>query len=142
MSTLPRSEASVSDSLSVMRRWLRQPEKLSGLLTVLAIAAALAIANSPLRGLYEYVHHTPVALRVGGFMVQKPLVLWINEGLMVFFFLLVALELKREALEGHLASPARVALPAFAAVGGMLAPAALYLAFTWGAPAARRGCAL
>jgi len=142
MSGSRRSEAIVSDSLSVMQRWLRQPEKLSGLLTVLAIAAALAMANSPLRGLYEYVHHTPVALRVGELQVQKPLVLWINEGLMVFFFLLVALELKREALEGHLASPAHVALPAFAAAGGMLAPAALYLAFTWGDPAASRGWAI
>lgn len=108
-----------------MRRWLAQAETLSGVLTVLAIAAALAMANSLLRDLYEAVHHTPVALRVGELVVQKPLVLRINEGLMVFFFLLVALELKREALEGHLASPARMALPAFAAAGGMLALAAL-----------------
>src|SRR3970282_1379788 len=100
MSTLPRSAASVSDSLSVMRRWLRQPETLSGLLTVLAIAAALAMANSPLRGLYELGHHTPVALRVGELQVQKPLVLWINEGLMVFFFLLGALDLERGGTEG------------------------------------------
>jgi NhaA family Na+:H+ antiporter len=125
-----------------MLSWLRQPEKLSGLLTMIAIVAALALANSPLRGLYELVHHTPVALRVGELQVEKPLVLWINEGLMVFFFLLVALELKREALEGHLASPAHVALPAFAAAGGMLAPAAIYLAFAWGDAAASRGWAI
>lgn len=125
-----------------MRRWLAQPETLSGVLTVLAIAAALAMANSPLRDLYQAVHHTPVALRVGELQVEKPLVLWINEGLMVFFFLLVALELKREALEGHLASPARVALPVFAAAGGMLAPAVIYLAFAWGDAAASRGWAI
>lgn len=129
-------------SLPAAQSWLRQPEKLSGLLTVLAIAAALAMANSPLRGLYELVHHTPVAIRVGELMVEKPLVLWINEGLMVFFFLLVALELKREALEGHLASPALVALPAFAAAGGMLVPAVVYLGFTWGDPIASRGWAI
>ena len=121
---------------------MQQPEKVSGLLTVLAIAAALVMANSPLRGLYELVHHTPVAIRVGELQVEKPLVIWINEGLMVFFFLLVALELKREALEGHLASAAHVALPAFAAAGGMLVPAAIYLAFTWGDPVASRGWAI
>ena len=125
-----------------MLSWLRQLEKLSGFLTVLAIILAFAMANSPLRGLYELVHHTPVALRVGALQVEKPLVLWINEGLMVFFFLLVALELKREALEGHLASPAHVALPAFAAAGGMLVPAAVFLAFAWGDPAASRGWAI
>jgi NhaA family Na+:H+ antiporter len=125
-----------------MPSWLRQPEKLSGFLTVLAIALAFAMANSPLRGFYELVHHTPVALQVGELRVEKPLVLWINEGLMVFFFLLVALELKREVLEGHLASPAHVALPAVAAAGGMLAPAAIYLAFAWGDAAASRGWAI
>ena len=125
-----------------MRRWLAQPETLSGALTVLAIAAALAMANSPLRDLYQAVHHTPVALRVGELVVQITLVQWINEGLMVFFFLLVALELKREALEGHLASPARMALPAFAAAGGMLVPAAVFLAFAWGDPVASRGWAI
>lgn len=125
-----------------MRRWMQHPEKVSGLLTVLAIAAALAMANSPLRGLYELVHHTPVAIRVGELEVEKTLVLWINEGLMVFFFLLVALELKREALEGHLASRAHVALPAISAAGGMLVPAAIYLAFVWGDAAASRGWAI
>lgn len=80
-------------------RSAQQPEKLSGLLTVLAIAAGLVMANSPLEGLYGLVHHTRVAIRVGELMVSRPLMLWINEGLMVFFFLLVALESKREALE-------------------------------------------
>lgn len=124
------------------RAWFPSLESVSGALTLIAILAALAMANSPLRGLYEYVHHTPVALRVGELTVQKPLVLWINEGLMVLFFLLVALELKREMLEGHLASAAHVALPAIAAVGGMLVPAAVYLAFVWGDPAASRGWAI
>lgn len=124
------------------RPWFPSLESASGALTLIAIVAALAMANSPLRGLYEFVHHTPVALRVGELAVQKPLVLWINEGLMVLFFLLVALELKREALEGHLASAGHVALPAIAAAGGMLVPAAVYLAFVWGDPAASRGWAI
>lgn len=122
--------------------WLQQPEKASGPLTVAAMLVAFAMVNSPLRPIYDLAHHTPVALRVGSLMVEKPLVLWINEGLMVFFFLLVALEIKREILEGHLDSPARVALPALAALGGMLAPAAIYLLFTWGDPAAARGWAI
>ena len=122
--------------------WLQHPERASGALTVAAMLAAFAMVNSPLRPLYQLVHHTPVVLRVGALLVEKPLILWINEGLMVFFFLLVALEIKREVLEGHLASPARVALPALAALGGMLAPAAIYLLFTWGDAAAARGWAI
>ena len=122
--------------------WLQHPEKASGVLTVAAMLVAFAMVNSPLKPLYQLVHHTPLAVRVGALLVEKPLILWINEGLMVFFFLLVALEIKREVLEGHLASPARVALPALAALGGMLAPAAIYLLFTWGDAAAARGWAI
>jgi len=122
--------------------WLQHPENASGALTVAAMLAAFAMVNSPFRPLYQLVHHTPVAVRVGALLVEKPLILWINEGLMVFFFLLVALEIKREVLEGHLASPARVALPALAALGGMLAPAVIYLLFTWGDVVAARGWAI
>lgn len=130
------------DSWRRIIAWLQQPEKASGPLTVAAMLMAFAIVNSPLRPIYDLVHHTPVAVRVGSLMVEKPLILWINEGLMVFFFLLVALEIKREVLEGHLDSPARVALPALAALGGMLAPAAIYLLFTWDDAAAARGWAI
>ncbi len=122
--------------------WLQHPEKASGALTVAAMLVAFAMVNSPLKPLYQLVHHTPLAVRVGTLLVEKPLILWINEGLIVFFFLLVALEIKREVLEGHLASPARIALPALAALGGMLAPAAIYLMFTWGDAAAARGWAI
>lgn len=111
-------------------------------MTVAALLAALAMVNSPLEPLYWVVHHTPLAVRVGTLGVEKPLILWINEGLMVFFFLLVSLEIKREMLEGHLASPARVALPVLAALGGMAVPAAIFLAFTWGEGAAARGWAI
>lgn len=124
------------------RSWLRDPETASGVLTVAAIATALVAVNSPLAPLYGLVHHTPLALRVGALGFEKPLILWINEGLMVFFFLLVALEIKREMLEGNLASPKRAALPLLAALGGMLAPAVIYLAFTRGEGAAARGWAI
>ena len=122
--------------------WLQHPEKVSGALTVTAMLAAFAMVNSPFRPLYQFVHHTPVSARVGSLMLEKPLILWINEGLMVFFFLLVALEIKREVLEGHLASPTKVALPIMAALGGMIGPAAIYLLFVWGDPAAAGGWAI
>lgn len=122
--------------------WMRQPERLSGALTLVALLLAFAMVNSPMTALYSLVHHTPVAFRVGAWQVERPLILWINEGLMVFFFVLVALEIKREALQGHLASRAKVALPVIAAVGGMAVPAAVYLAFTWPDPAAARGWAI
>ncbi|ODV12994.1 MAG: Na+/H+ antiporter NhaA [Rubrivivax sp. SCN 70-15] len=117
----------------------RSPERISGPLTLAAMLVALVTVNSPLRPLYDAIHHTPVGIRVGGWDIERPLILWINEGLMVFFFLLVALEIKREVLQGHLASRARVALPLISAVGGMVVPAVMYLAFTWRDPAAARG---
>jgi Na+:H+ antiporter, NhaA family len=137
-----RSHAQAMNAWHRFAAWLQQPGKASGPLTIAAMIVAFAMVNSPFRSIYRLVHHTPVAIRVGSLMVEKPLILWINEGLMVFFFLLVALEIKREILEGHLDSPARVAFPALAALGGMLAPAAIYLLFTWSDPAARRGWAI
>lgn len=118
---------------------MQRPERASGLLTLAAMLLAIVTVNSPLRPLYDAIHHTPVGIRVGAWQVERPLILWINEGLMVFFFLLVALEIKREVLQGHLASRARVALPLIAAAGGMVVPALVYLAFTWGDPDAARG---
>ncbi|MBU0590422.1 MAG: Na+/H+ antiporter NhaA [Gammaproteobacteria bacterium] len=122
--------------------WLQQPEKASGPLTVGAMITAFLMVNSSFKPIYQLVHHTPVAIRFGSLMVEKPLILWINEGLMVFFFLLVALEIKREILDGHLDTTARVALPAIAALGGMLIPALIYLLFTWSDTAAVRGWAI
>lgn len=99
----------------------------SGLLTVSAMLAAFALANTSFRPLYQLVHHTPVAFQIGPYAVVKPLILWINEGLMALFFLLISLEVKREVLQGHLASARGIALPAIAALGGMLVPAIVYL---------------
>lgn len=100
---------------------------------------AFALANSPLRGGYEVIHHLPVALQVGDFAVSRPLILWVNDGLMVFFFLLIGLELKGEVLDGHLASRKALMAPLAAALGGMAIPALIYAAFNWGAPATVRG---
>jgi len=103
---------------------------------------ALLVANSPLRNNYEAFLSLPLEIRLGAFKLAKPLFLWINDGLMTIFFLLVGLELKREIVEGHLSSIRQVSFPAFAAFGGMLVPALFYTAFNWGDPDAMRGWAI
>ena len=117
-------------------------EQTSALLMIAALIGALAAANSPLAPLYQLVHHLPVHLQFGPLVIEEPLVQWINEGLMVFFFLVVGLEIKRETLEGHLATRKSAILPALAALGGMIVPAAIYAAFNWGDPERIRGWAI
>lgn len=117
-------------------------EQASGLLIIVAILLGLVAANSPLSALYEAVHHAPIHVGVGPFVINEPLIAWINEGLMVFFFLLVGLEIKRELLEGHLSTARCAALPAFAALGGMAVPAAIYAGLNWADPVAVRGWAI
>lgn len=107
-------------------------EQASGVLMLAAMLLALAVANSPLAELYRLIHHLPVHLRFGALVIDRPLVQWINEWLMVFFFLVVGLEIKRQLLEGHLSTVKGAALPAFAALGGMIAPAAVYVAVNRG----------
>ena len=121
---------------------LSRSQTTAGLTTLAAMLLAFSIANSPLRDLYQLVHHLPVTVRVGTLGIDKPLILWINDGLMVFFFLLIALELKREILEGQLSTPRAIATPGFAALGGMLVPALIYTAFNAGDPVAMRGWAI
>ena len=98
-------------------------ESASGILLMIAAAAAMAVANSPAQALYQALFEVPVEVRIGALQIAKPLLLWINDGLMAVFFLLVGLELKREVLEGNLSDPSQIALPAVAALGGMLLPA-------------------
>ena len=117
-------------------------QHLAGLTTLAAMLFAFVLANSPVREWYEMVHHLSVMVGLGSLVVDKPLILWINDGLMVFFFLHIALELKREFLEGQLSSPMAIATPGFAALGGMAAPALLYTAFNVGEPVAMRGWAI
>lgn len=80
--------------------------------------------------------------RAGDLDLNKPLVLWVNDGLMAVFFLLVSLEIKREILVGHLLRPSDLILPGAAAVGGMLLPAAIFAALNWGNPADLHGWAI
>ena len=107
-----------------------------------AAVAALIASNSPLARLYDGFLDTPVGVRVGPLALDKPLLLWINDGLMAIFFFLVGLEIKRELLRGELSTFGQAALPAVAAIGGMAVPALIYVAINWGNPAALRGWAI
>ena len=112
--------------VSMIREFLKL-EAAGGILLVFASALALVLANSPLGAYYMAFLVTPVAVQVGALEIAKPLLLWINDGLMAVFFFLVGLEIKREFLEGELSSPAQVTLPALAAVGGVALPALVYV---------------
>ena len=113
-----------------------------GFLLIAATALALIAANSPAADLYEAFLDTPIQLRVGTIEVAKPALLWINDGLMAVFFFLIGLELKREFLEGELASWRQVVLPAAGALGGMIVPVAVFVALNHGDPVALRGWAI
>jgi len=124
-----------------VRKFLKL-EAASGILLAAATLLALLLANSPLQGLYLRFLDTPVAVRAGTFAIDKPLLLWINDGLMAVFFFLVGLELKRESEEGELARVSQVVLPAVAAAGGMAVPAAIYAWINWGDPLTLPGWAI
>ena len=107
-----------------------------------AAVLALVVANSPLAVYYAALLDLPLTIRVGTVGIAKPLLLWINDGLMAVFFFLIGMELKREVLDGHLSSLRQASLPALAAVGGMLVPAAFYAAFNWTDSVAMKGWAI
>ncbi|MFG0530925.1 Na+/H+ antiporter NhaA [Pseudomonas sp. yb_2] len=119
-----------------------QLEAASGLLLIAAAVLALIINNSPLSYLYGGLLEVPVAVQVGALNIAKPLLLWINDGLMALFFLLIGLEVKREVVDGHLSKPSQVILPATAAVGGMVVPALIYWFINRDNPAAVAGWAI
>ena len=102
-------------------------EVLAGLALGAATIVALIFANTPLAGFYQGFLNIPVSVEAGTYGINKPLLLWINDGLMALFFLLVALELKREILEGELSSPSQIVLPLVGAIGGIAVPAIIYL---------------
>ncbi len=117
-------------------------ESFGGILLVVAAIIALIVANSPANAWYEATLNFPVKVGLADFAVKKPLVLWINDGLMAIFFLLVGLELKREFVEGQFADRKQVLLPALCALGGMVVPMAIYAAFNFNNPVALKGAAI
>ena len=119
-----------------------QKESAGGLLIIAAAMLAMLAENSPLKALYDAWLSTPVGFQFGAFLLNKPLLLWINDGLMAVFFFLIGLEIKREFLEGELSDHSRIVLPAIAAAGGMAVPALVYVAFNHGDPVALSGWAI
>lgn len=117
-------------------------EAAGGIVLALAAIAAMIIANSPLSVWYEGFIHAPVAIQIGNFAIAKDAHHWINDGLMAVFFFLVGLELKREVLIGELSNVKQIILPAGAAVGGMIMPAAVYLLFNYNEPEFWKGWAI
>ena len=125
----------------VFKRFLKL-ESASGIILILAALVAIGLANSALAQHYQSFLNTEVQVRIAALDINKPLLLWINDGFMAIFFLLVGLEVKREMLEGALSSRVQATFPAIAAVGGMLAPALIYSFFNYGDEATRAGWAI
>lgn len=117
-------------------------ESASGMLLVIAAVLAMLVVNSPLQGWYELLLNTPVAIQIGALKIAKPLLLWVNDGLMALFFLTVGLEIKREVIDGELSDLSKAALPVIAAIGGMAAPALVYTLINYDNPQAMRGWAV
>lgn len=126
---------------NMIRQFLRQ-EAAGGLILIFAAVAALFMANSPLQGFYQSFLDVPVSVKIASLDISKPLLLWINDGLMAIFFLVVGLEVKRELMEGSLAGRDKAIFPAIAALGGMLAPALIYLLFNGADEVTRQGWAI
>ena len=117
-------------------------ESSAGIVLMAATALALFVANSPLEYWYNQLIEVPVVIAAGDWGIEKPLLLWINDGLMAVFFFHVGLELKREVCEGELSNPKEIVLPAAGAVGGMAIPALIYVWINWGDSQAMSGWAI
>lgn len=117
-------------------------EAAGGILLGLAAIVALVMKNSALSHIYDGFLTIPVVMQIGEFIINKPLLLWINDGLMAVFFLLVGLEIKREMLEGQLSTREQISLPAIAALGGILFPALVYSYINWGDAESMKGWAI
>ena len=128
-------------AISTIETFLKK-ESASGIILMFAAVLAMILANSPWASWYNLLLDVPVIVAVGSFEIAKPLLLWINDGLMALFFFLVGLELKREFLEGDLSKPGQVTLPAIAAIGGMMMPALIYVALNYDNPSALSGWAI
>jgi NhaA family Na+:H+ antiporter len=121
---------------------VRQTEKISGFALIFAALFALILDNSPLAWLYDSLLTTPFIIQIGDYGLNKPLLLWINDGLMAVFFFLVGLEIKKEILGGELSSMKKASLPLIAALGGILIPASLYIGINHSNALAMQGWAV
>ncbi len=117
-------------------------ESSAGILLIVVTIIALLLQNSGLSEFYNQFLHTHVEIRFGQLQIAKPLLLWVNDGLMAVFFFLIGLEVKREVIEGHLSSLKQVTLPGIAALGGMVVPALVFIFFNHDDSFATRGWAI
>jgi NhaA family Na+:H+ antiporter len=131
----------VARAIELLRDFFRL-QAAAGIVLMAAAALAMIVANSPWHGAYEAFRHLPIGFSIGDFGLIKGAEHWINDGLMAVFFLLVALEIKREALSGQLSSREQMLLPVLCAIGGVAVPAILFWAVNQGDPTALRGWAV
>jgi len=117
-------------------------ESSAGILLMIATAFALIMKNSDFANLYDGFLSLPMSINCGEMVLDKTLLMWINDGLMAIFFLLVGLEIKREVLEGHLSSRKLISLPAIAALGGVIVPAIIYCLINFNNKEALHGWAI
>ncbi len=136
-----QTPVSKSPQLSSIASFLKL-ESTGGIILIATSLLAMICANSFLAPWYQLLLDTPVEIRIGALEIAKPLLLWINDGLMAIFFFLIGLELKRELLEGELSDPRNIILPGVGAVGGMLVPALIYILLNKGDATALQGWAI
>ena len=117
-------------------------ESAAGIILLFAAVLAVVLANSPLQSYYALLLDTPVEIRIGTLEIAKPLLLWVNDGLMAVIFFLIGLELKRELIEGELSDRRNIILPGVGAIGGMAVPALIYIYFNMGNSASMQGWAI
>ncbi len=125
----------------VLREFIKLESSAGAVLFATAVLAII-LDNSPLSHYYQALFQMPVSIQFGPLALAKPFLLWINDGFMAIFFLLVGLEIKREMFEGELNSFTKAILPALAAIGGMAVPALIYVYFNWGDKVALQGWAI
>ena len=119
-----------------------QLETAGGVLLVICVVIAMVVANSPLSGIYAALLDMTVAIQVGALVINKPVLLWVNDGLMAVFFFLIGLEIKREIMDGELSSFDQIILPGMGALGGMIVPASIYIWLNMGDAVALDGWAI
>ena len=117
-------------------------DTVSGVMLLSAALLAMILVNSSLSHLYASILDMPISVRIGNLEVSKPFLLWVNNGLMTLFFLLIGMEIKLEVLEGQLSSPSKVILPGLGALGGIVVPAIIYVLFNYRDPVALTGWAV
>ncbi len=127
--------------MQIIEKFMRK-ESSPGILLIFVTIIALILQNSALSAFYNSFLHTHVEIRFGDLQIAKPLLLWVNDGLMAVFFFLIGLEVKRELMEGHLSSMRQITLPGIAAIGGMVVPALVFVAFNQGESFAMKGWAI